>query len=45
MMPIGTYRFNREKATRALIETGVMNKTGIVWIAIPLRPTLIMITQ
>ena len=34
------YRFDRGKATRALIETEVMDETGIMRVAMPLRPIL-----
>jgi hypothetical protein len=42
-MLVETYRFNRGKATRALTETEVIDKTGIVQVAMPFRhaPTTI----
>ena len=42
--PIGTYGFYRGPATRAITEARVMDETGVMWVAEPVRRTVTMIT-
>jgi hypothetical protein len=44
MTPIGTHRFYRGLATRAVTEARVMNETGVVWVTAPLRHTVTVVT-
>jgi hypothetical protein len=42
--PIGTYRFYRGPATRAITEARVVNETGVVWVTAPLGHAVTVIT-
>jgi len=42
--PIGMYGFYRGPATGAFTEARVMDKTGVVWVTVPLGRTVTAVT-